>query len=237
MGIIELWNGSTKALIDPNGAWLTNLSDDRGDILFPKRMLTALDGTKKARGGCHVCLPNFGPGGDSELSQHGFGRTLLWEVVAGNASSVKLSLKGGPARYEGLWSVLAYEVGETSVTMTLELTNEGETPLRVGPAFHPYFALWDDEDQVKVDGRTIELDELEGTLFEEGAAKELASHRRHLKLTSENLSTWALWTDRLAAYVCVEPTLGGYTFLEPNPQEDELLSSGQVCSYSFQMAW
>lgn len=237
MGIIELWNGPTKGLVDLEGAWLTNLSDDRGDILFPKRLLTAPDGTRKARGGCHVCLPNFGPGGDSGLPQHGFGRTSLWKVTAQDASSVQLLLIGGAEGYEGLRSVLTYEVGEASVAMTLTLTNEGEAPLRVGPAFHPYFALWDDEDRVKVDGQAIELEELAGTLFEEGMEKELASHRRHLKLTSDNLSTWALWTDRLAAYVCVEPTFSGYTFLDVTPPREELLASRASQGHRFTITW
>lgn len=237
MDAIELWNGSTKALIDLEGAWLTNLSDDRGDILFPKRMLTAPDGTKKARGGCHVCLPNFGPGGDSGLPQHGFGRLAVWEMASKTENKVILMLSGGAKGYEALQSRLTYELSDTSIKITLDLINNGEAELRVAPAFHPYFALQADEAHVKVDGRRMDLDELGGTVFEEGDIKELATSRRHFRLESSSLPTWAIWTDHLAQYACVEPTLGGYTFLDGKPASAELIHPGKPRTFTFIASW
>lgn len=236
MDIVELWSGTTKALIDPQGAWLTNLSDDKGDILFPKRTLTAPDGVKKVRGGCHVCLPNFGPGGASELPQHGFGRISLWDIEEQSEDKVSLTLKGGAAGYEDLVSTLTYELNESSLSMVLNLQNNGGVTLRVGPAFHPYFALQPDEGQVMIEGSTIDLADTADTLFETGESKSLVTRRRSFALTSSGLSTWAIWTDRLALYVCVEPTFGGYTFLakETSP---ELLQPGTVASYRFMTSW
>src|SRR5688572_18264108 len=115
---IELWNGSAKAIIDPRGAWLTNLSDDHGDVLFPKRRLKAPDGTIKDRGGCHVCLPNFGPGGSSGLPQHGFGREMVWTTSEQFDNSVVFSLSSGRDGYENLSSVLRYRLDEGSLSIT-----------------------------------------------------------------------------------------------------------------------
>ena len=237
MDVIELWSGTTKAIIDPIGAWVTNLSDDAGDILFPKRQLKAPDGSTKTRGGCHVCLPNFGPGGDTGLAQHGFGRVAQWGVAGQNESSLTLRLVGGAEGYEALESTLAYELTATSIRMTLSVANIGAVPLRVGPAFHPYFALADGEGQVQIDGHSHDLDDLEGTLFETGEQRRLTSQRRTISLLSTGLSTWALWTDKLGPYVCVEPTMGGYTFLENEPTAEELLESGATKTYSAEIKW
>lgn len=236
MDIVELWSGTTKALIDPQGAWLTNLSDDKGDILFPKRTLTAPDGSKKVRGGCHVCLPNFGPGGVSELPQHGFGRVSLWDISQQGEDKVSLMLKGGAAGYEDLVSTLTFELNELNLSMTLALQNNGDKALRVGPAFHPYFALQPYEGQVVVEGSAIDLADTADTLFETGESKSLVTRRRSFALTSSGLSTWAIWTDRLAPYVCVEPTMGGYTFLDEQTVE-ELMQPGQSRSYHFDLTW
>ena len=98
---IELYNGDAKAIISTHGGYVTNLANDDGDILFPKRTLKAPDGSEKVRGGCHVCLPNFGPGGDTGLAQHGFGRTSEWVVASKSEAAVELTLKG-----EGEYTVM-----------------------------------------------------------------------------------------------------------------------------------
>jgi glucose-6-phosphate 1-epimerase len=228
---VEIYSSSLKAIISREGAWLTNLSDDNGDILFPKRKLTAPDGSSKARGGCHVCLPNFGPGGDSDLAQHGFGRTSVWEVGEQNENSASFLLKGGAEGYEGLEARLTYTV-DNALTMKLELTNTGHAPLRVAPGLHPYFILQPGEGQVTVDGAKHDLDDLADTLYEDGQSKKLITTNRTINLTSENLSTWAIWTDQLGNYVCVEPTHAGNAFLNDKPVDNELLQPGQGETYS-----
>lgn len=237
MEMIELWNANTKAIISPEGAWLTNLSDDNGDILYPKRKLKASDGSQKTRGGVHVCLPNFGPGGVTELAQHGFGRTALWEVSSQTPDSVNFYLSGGAEGYEGLASTLTYALGATSLTMDLQLSNEGAVPLRVGPAFHPYFALQAGEGQVKLDDEMIDLQDLGEMQLREGVSKELQTTRRTIQIGSTGLHTWALWTDQIGTYVCVEPTFGGYTFLDAEPRAGELLQPDETRSYDCTISW
>jgi galactose mutarotase-like enzyme len=236
MDIIELYSGATRAIIDPLGAWLTNLSDDNGDILFPRRQLTAADGSAKTRGGCHICLPNFGPGGKSGLPQHGFGRVLPWRVIDHSDASATLLLQGGAPGYEGLQTTIQFVIKDSSLSMMLSVENNGSEPLRVAPAFHPYFSLTKGEGEVKVDERTHVLAELAGTEFEDGDGKTLVTPGRHIHVTSRQLPTWAIWTDMLGDYVCVEPTYGGYSFLNA-PAPGELLQPGASATYECTISW
>jgi glucose-6-phosphate 1-epimerase len=234
---IELWSGNTKAIIDPKGAWMTNLSDDRGDILFPRRMLKAVDGASKVRGGCHVCLPNFGPGGASSQPQHGFGREMLWKEGERSDSSVRLILKRGRDEYENLSSFLTYQLESSRLDITLKVINNGGQPLRVGPAFHPYFAIQGAGDFVKINGTNQPLEDLNDTLFVSGGAQELILPNRTVMLHSKGLLTWAQWTDRLGSYVCIEPTVGGYTFLNETSSADEILAPNQQKIYKLTISW
>ena len=236
MDMIELWSGTgTRAIIDPIGGWILNLSDEYGDVLYPRRTFTALDGTKKQRGGCHVCLPNFGPGGESGLVQHGFGRTEIWQIASREQMQATLELPTGQGEYTALSSRMTISIESRAMHLRLELENTGTDTLRVAPGFHPYFSLTDDE-SVTVNGEPYQLDELAGTEFIDGTTMQLVTSHRTLTLDSDDLTTWALWTDQLGPYVCLEPTFRGNTFLE-NPQDDELLPAGEARVYTATLQW
>lgn len=237
MKYIELQSKQTIARIVPEGAWLTELSDKQGDILYPKQRLLTTDGNLKARGGCHVCLPNFGPGGDSDLPQHGFGRTETWEVAEQTENSVKLVLRGGAKSYESLVSNLVYELSSGALDITLQLENIGDNPLRVAPGFHPYFALPATTERIEISREEYKLSEIGGTLFRDGQSQTLIAGRRRVKISSENLSKWAIWTDQLDDYVCIEPTAYGNAFLNKKPISGELLQSQDKHVYSCQISW
>lgn len=231
---IELFAGDTKAIISTKGVWLTNLSDGKGDILYPKRLLRAADGSQKYRGGSHVCLPNFGPGGDSGLEQHGYGRTIDWQVTEQTEAAVELSCRGIGA-YADMQALLRYELGEQRLSTKLTLRNLGDKQLRVAPAFHPYF--FTGTDPVVLDGDTLhDLSHLAETEFVEGDTRRLTVNGRDLLLTADGLPIWAVWTDQLGAYVCVEPTAAGNAFLE-SAQADQWLHSGETRSYSLTISW
>lgn len=235
---IELFDGRVKAIIDPKGAWVTNLSDEYGDVLFPKRTLEGADGGKKVRGGCHICLPNFGPGGDTDLPQHGFGRTALWEVVASTATSAELHLLKGEDKYETLHTEVTYEIDGNALLMTVSVTNNGLDTLRVAPGFHPYFMTARGEDRVVIDGENVQLDELYEVQFVTDARDHaLVANKTKYALSADGLSTWAKWTDALGSYVCVEPTAGGFTFLDANPSIEERLAPSETRKYSLRIAW
>lgn len=231
---IEIWSGTTKAIIDPQGAYLTNLSDDLGDIIFPKRIIKNEIGEKKTRGGCHVCLPNFGPGGESGLPQHGFARDMAWEVTDSTDSSVLLTLKNGQEGYDALESVLTYQLSDKGLLVTLEATNNGDMPLRVAPAFHPYFYAQGNE--VMINGAPIKKADLVDTVFEQGDEQTVMQGNRLLTLTADNLPLWALWTDELGQYVCIEPTFDGYAFLK-KASDGEMLAHDMSKTYQMTLAW
>ncbi len=236
--VIELWSGTTKALVSIDGAWLTNLSDDFGDVLYPKRMLKAPDGSSKQRGGCHVCLPNFGPGGLSDQAQHGFGRLSVWEVARQTQQSVTLELPHGDDEYADVSSQLTYTLEEQSITIELKVTNNGKEVARMSPGFHPYFSLVEGESQVMIDSLDIALSELADTEFYEGTSKKLKTQKRTLTLSSNELTTWAAWTDQMGGYACLEPTLAGYSFLDNDEApQNELIAPGSDCLYEFLIQW
>lgn len=232
----RLTHGTVTATIAVEGAWVEELTDSASDIFFPKTLLRSENGDVKARGGMHVCLPNFGAGGDSGLPQHGFGRTATWNATVVHGSSVELGLSGGTVHYDRMESSLTYRLGNQRFEAVLTVTNHGARPLRVAPAFHPYFALDELETAVKVNGITYELSELAGTEFVVADHVQLVTAKRTFELSQTGLSTWAIWTDRLGPYVCVEPTFGGYRFLAPE-QTDELLAPTEATTYSMHIAW
>jgi D-hexose-6-phosphate mutarotase len=233
---VELVHGTTKAIVDPQGAYLTNLSDENGDLFYPRRNLTAADGSVKLRGGSHVCLPNFGPGGSSGQPQHGFGRTSLWEVTDKTENGIILTLAEGVGEYRDMATVLTYQLADSMIMMTCEATNNGTAPLRVAPAFHPYFSLTG-EKEVTLDGQKELLDDLAEAQFFDGDSHELKTAARVFTMESTTLSVWVKWTDQLGKYVCVEPSQDGFTFLGDTPNPEELLQSGESKTYKVSITW
>lgn len=235
--MITLHNGKTKAEVDLNGAWMTTLQDNEGDILFPKSALTLDDGTIKQRGGCHVCLPNFGPGGSSGQPQHGFGRQVEWRIQQLTDITATLTLEGGEGGYDQLRSTLQYELQERTLAMSLRVTNVGTDDLRLAPAFHPYFALAAGEETVYVNDRLQRTNQLEETTFVTADHMTFQTAGRYVTLASRQLPVWAEWTDNLGPYVCIEPTLGGYMFLQETPTISEILAGGKTKAYHFLVQW
>ncbi len=237
--MITLTHNSVYAVVNPDGAWVEELRSDGQPILFPKTELTSESGERKTRGGMHVCLPNFGPGGDSGLAQHGFGRTAEWDIVSQSDNSVLLRLQNpplDPVAYSGLEATLQYTLDMQQLVSTLRIKNTGREAQRSAPGFHPYFYIDELETAVLVNNKLYELSELAGTEFITTESITLKTSGRSLVITQENLSTWALWTDGLANYACVEPTYGGYRFLEP-PTHDEHLAPGAEKSFSCTISW
>lgn len=228
--IIELRSGDKKAIVDTKGGYLTNYADDDGDLIYPKRLIVTESGEQKTRGGCHACMPNFGPGGDSGLDQHGFARTSDWNIAGSGDDHVTLSLNG-QGDYAAMRATLRYAMSEHDLTMELTLTNNGEHILEVGPAFHPYFATGD---HLVVDGEPYDMTAYNDmVLSDESPEKLVNTNGRALVLKSPDMPYWAQWSDRLAEYFCVEPSYGGFTFVEQNHRRTDMLQPGESKSYSF----
>lgn len=237
MDTIELVNEQTRMIIDPIGAWITNLSDANGDILFPRRKLRAGDGSVKIRGGCHVCLPNFGPGGKSGLPQHGFGRTMVWDADVQSASVVELGLRHGGDGYKSLQSVVRYELEPDRLNIRLRVANGGDKRLRIAPAFHPYFMTEKNAEKVTISNVLYDLSDMAEAQFASGTERTIAANGRVYTLTSDELPIWAYWTDQLGPYVCVEPTVDGFSFLNDTPSEKEWLAPGESRTYLLVIRW
>lgn len=229
----ELYSGNAKAIIESAGGYVTNLSDDRGDILFPKRNITNDAGEEKTRGGCHVCMPNFGPDGGTGLGQHGYGRTSEWTVVGNDATSVTLAL-AGQGTYADVRATLRYSLTDTDFTSTLTLRNGGTEPLAVSPGFHPYFFVG--EQPAMLDGEQLHQEEYAEAKFVDGNERRLEANGRMVTITSENLNRWALWTDQLGQYFCVEPTQSGFAFAEDLGRAD-MLDPDAERVYTYKIAW
>ena len=229
---IELYYGNTKAIISTKGGYVTNLSDNYGDVLFPKRFLTTESGEEKLRGGSHVCLPNFGPGGTSGQEQHGYGRISEWRREETDETSATMRLNG-KGEYDGLEATLEYELGESELTSRLMLVNSSNAPLRVAPAFHPYFVCRGD---IEIDGQKRTRSDFKEAVFLEGTKHILRTDARLVTLSSSNLPLWAQWSDELSDYLCIEPTQSGFAFAEDMARADTIMPGGSR-NYAFTIGW
>lgn len=212
--ITILRRGDSTAQIDAQGAWLADLTLNGNKVFYTRQNVTYPDGAVKQRGGCHVCLPNFGPGGDADLPQHGYGRLEKWQIEEVAPTQVALTHDGGPGVYAVLKSRLVYELLDGGLRMTLELRNDGPTPLRVAPGFHPYFASQTSVTELRVDDATYDVATLGEAQFIAKRGGRILIGDRSCHLESPSLPQWALWTDNPDAYVCVEPTHAGFAFME-----------------------
>ncbi len=232
----EIKHGETKLNIDSHGAWITSLSSGGRDIFYQFAKLDDGAGKTKLRGGCHVCLPNFGADATGRLGQHGFGRTDEWSLIDQTDDSLSLKQISDHEGYEGLESILNLQLGTSALNMELATNNTGSESMRLAPAFHPYFKIGS-ASEISVNGQIFAVDQCAGTEFVEANQIDLKIADIALTLTSDNLNTWALWSDNLGDYFCVEPTFGGSRFLQENPKSDELLPPGQSKSYGLKIEW
>lgn len=218
--------------VDPQGAYLTRLVDSKGmPILAP---LTTIESTGKKRGGCHVCMPYFGADVNGR-PQHGFGRDLEWHIEAGEYSTCAYFEADVPG-WEGFRAQLEYTPSHDRFTMKLTVFNGGVETLRVSPGFHPYFALT--SNTAEFDGAPLNANEFGEASFVEGSTHVLKTDTHTVTLHSDELQTWALWSDRLGDYFCVEPTFRGPSHAAGiEPLDGELLAPGEERAYSFSISW
>ncbi|RYF28350.1 MAG: aldose 1-epimerase [Chloroflexi bacterium] len=164
---------------------------------------------------------------------------MIWSVARQTQSSITLELPNGDDEYQDLSSQLTYSLTDSSITMILKVANNGVDEMRIAPGFHPYFAMSDDEGRVAIDDIAVDIQDLEGTLFYQSAAKQLMLQKRTLTMTSDVMTTWAAWSDRLGSYVCLEPTYAGYAFENDDeaPDAGQLLQPGESRAYTAMIQW
>jgi len=128
------------------GAHITSWKTADGkELLFISKKSAYEKGTA-IRGGIPLIFPQFG---DGELPKHGFARINEWDMIESGVSDrgevhVRVRLVSNPDIHE-LWPhqfVAEYTVtlGE-SLTTSLQILNEGESPFSFTTALHTYFSV------------------------------------------------------------------------------------------------
>lgn len=206
---IELKNNKLNLIANTNGAYIEEFSCDDKDVFFPK-FETEIKGKKKVRGGSHPCLPSFGPSEINDLKDHGYGRDYEWEVVEKNPCKVMLKLSG-KCGYEGVDSFISYDLLRDGLFAEIEMVNKSCKDLPVAPGFHPYFKVGSD---FEVEGLDFGDFNLEDTYFLGGSEISFKGEYYKIKITSQNFHKFAIWTDFLDDYRCVEPCYNGKSFIK-----------------------
>ncbi|MDO4779178.1 MAG: hypothetical protein Q4A42_06460 [Tissierellia bacterium] len=230
--MIKISSEKIVAKIDEFGAYITDLKYNDMDILYPKTELE-ISGNLKLRGGSHVCFPVFGPAQKIGLNQHGFGRELEWNILEVSENSVKLHLKNKFESWRDMEATLEYIVKGETLVCKLKVKNKGGNDLQISPGFHPYFKLYG-EKEFRIDGENINFDDpkLRDTLFKKDV-KELETKRYIIKFKNQDLSKFAIWTDQVDDYICVEPTNRGIALSKG--EKLLLIRRGETKSFSFEI--
>jgi galactose mutarotase-like enzyme len=213
----------------------------------PKRVLaldeaTLADAHKSVRGGIPVLFPTPGrlrddrwarAGRAGTLPQHGFARTLPWEVIGlldGAVASVAMRLERDGD--EGRWpwpTTFDLTVSLRGATLRLDgrVHNHGATPMPFAVGFHPYLAVDDAEKRAArvPTAATRAFDNLVKQEIPLPAPLDFTAPEVDLHLVDHGASTctlelpdrtvalsgspeftrWVLWTLRGRDFLCVEP--------------------------------
>jgi glucose-6-phosphate 1-epimerase len=175
--------GSTEVYL--HGGHITSWTPAHGvEWLFLSRS-AVFTASGTIRGGIPVVFPQFANRGP--LPKHGFARRLPWEWTnqadAREGCRAELELTDSDAT-RALWphrfrAVLAVELDDTDLNVSLEIRNTGDEPFDFTAALHSYFRV-DDVSQAAItglDGRPY-LDKPSGM-------QELTQHEPQLRFAGE----------------------------------------------------
>lgn len=224
--------GQWQAVISSSGAWLESLTYNDERILYDRQTLLTPAGHEKVRGGCHVCLPNFGPDASGRLAQHGFARDSEWLVDKMHADHILLKLDIDQGDYRGLQAQLEYQLSSTGITMRLKVHNYGMSKFKVAPGFHPYFNCSADSFKIAGDAysRKNISDPLQPTLPE---IVTLEIDDNTFELRAAGMGEWVVWSDNLDGYICVEPTQSEFSFNQLGRPKAATIVPQQEVKYEF----
>ena len=147
--------GATAWLAPRRGGLVTRFSCGARPVLFLDEA-TLLDEHKNVRGGVPILFPSPGKlagdhwqhsGRSGALGQHGFARSLPWEVVAQGPAEAALRLgSSAETRASYPWEfrldyrfALRTEGAGAVLRIEQQVHNPGSEPLPFGCGFHPYF--------------------------------------------------------------------------------------------------
>lgn len=177
---VQVKTALASATLYLHGAHVTHFQPkDRDPVLFMSQK-SEFETNKPIRGGVPVCFPWFGAGVDDKQNPgHGFARLLPWKLAAvyeqaDGSIEVLMTLKSSDATRQD-WPVdfeLSHRVTiGSSLTMSLEMFNTGNTDLSFEEALHTYFCVGDIH-QTQVTGLETSpyLSKVEGGRFEPAKA-------------------------------------------------------------------
>ncbi|MDY0117472.1 MAG: D-hexose-6-phosphate mutarotase [Sulfurimonadaceae bacterium] len=146
---LHLINDVMEAKIALQGAHLFSFKHEGKELLWVSEMSDFTQG-KAIRGGVPICWPSFGDNNPA-LSQHGFARTAMWELVEETEitrESTKVVLRLANAQeFYGMWSYhyevrITFTLGKT-LKIELTTTNQDTKPFELTQALHTYFSISD----------------------------------------------------------------------------------------------
>lgn len=228
-----------SAVIDTTGAWMTELALDEVPILFPRQTLLAEDGTKKVRGGMHICSPYFGaPKVLTRLGepQHGYARQAEWTVEDQDTNTVRLAhLRNDGGYYDGLLTQLEIEIGGElggeaidHLSLLLRYTSLSDKSMGVYPGFHPYFDSLVGFDDLETNVPEVCLEGLSTSPTNKQEFHLVNGAGVNIAMVSKALGEAVKWTDRLEDndYTCIEPV---FSALGLHGGDDAANSIGLKC--------
>lgn len=169
--------------------------------------------------------------------QHGFARTLPWQVTSQsteNGASLTVTLESSPeiqANYPFDFALnYTYTLQGNALTLRFGHTNRSDRPMPFSTGIHPYFAVGDKSqlsfeipaEQYKIKGGSevypfsgafdFSQDEIDYAFIDLKGQQAIATDaRRGLKLTiayDQHYSTLVFWTVKGKDFYCVEPWSG-----------------------------
>lgn len=144
--MLTLRNQSCRIELSPHrGAIVTSLQVHNKEVLYLDRA-TFEDPTKNVRGGIPVLFPLCGPQSEpATMSQHGFARTMPWEVVHQAENTVRLVLHDNQETRAVYPYAFFYELSYSALPHGLRIeqkvANRGRETMPLQFGFHPYFLV------------------------------------------------------------------------------------------------
>lgn len=152
-----------RAIVVPERGGLVARFDVGGRAVLALDEGTLADPAKSVRGGIPVLFPSPGKlaadrwaqaGRSGSLPQHGFARTLPWEVidrgVEGDSARVTMRLDRQASSDDDMWPwpttfELTVSLRGGVLRLDQRVHNRGASPMPCGVGFHPYFAVAEHE--------------------------------------------------------------------------------------------
>ena len=139
-------DGAT-ALIADHGAHLLSWKPADGQEVLYLSERSRYGAGDAIRGGVPVIFPQFGERGSGK--RHGFARVSAWELqsagIEGERAAARYGLRGEATAQWPHAFALTYEIAFTSkeLTLTLDVSNEGNAPMHFHAALHTYLSVAD----------------------------------------------------------------------------------------------